>query len=91
MTFGSRSNEYIPEISKIFFYSVEKNYCTVQNCIAFVFVGFFNTFFLLFRSDVSIIYQTMDASWLKPDPDLEPVVTEAASTAATTVNASSLL
>ncbi len=24
-----------------------------------------------FRSNESIIYQTMDASWIKPDPDIE--------------------
>ena len=33
--------------------------------------GFFEMFiFSCFRSNESIIYQTMDANWLKPDPDL---------------------
>ena len=35
---------------------------------------------IIFRSNESIVYQTMDANWLKPDPDLETTTVESTST-----------
>ena len=42
--------------------------------------------FYFFRSNESIIYQTMDANWQKPDPDLATTTVVSNSTESTTPN-----
>ena len=44
---------------------------------------------LISRSNDSIIYQTMDANWMKPDPDLETSSTSTATTEITLYNLTS--